>query len=429
MTNRRTFLKQVTFLASAMLLSFGRAARALGPAGRRVPLLQTATTETSTQIIVLRTLSENWHYEVVDSQDRAIGFTSAGTVSGPNSKYATERLTITGINARDRFRLKIFAGGRLLDTRTFKGLELSRDNARFAILSCMDDRAENHAEMWREVISEQPDVMFFLGDNVYVDGEDQPVTAELIWARYVETRLTLDVYQMEPLAPVFATWDDHDYGEDNAGASFRFKQEAYRTFKAFYGGEDAGAFKNGPGVSSLLNGFGQRFVLLDSRSFRSRGEQWGAAQKSWLYGNLDPRSTAPVWVFNGSQFYGAYQQYESVEREAPRDLNELTSNLSALAAPVVLAAGDVHYSEIMNLEPAILGYPTVEITSSALHSVRADGLSPNRRRAFATLNNSFVMAETRVRGGVLDLSLRIRGAQGATYFNSSHSIANKGKKR
>ena len=39
-------------------------------------------------------------------------------------------------------------------------------------------------------------------------------------------------------APLFATWDDHDYGEDDAGLEYEHRAESMRQFKEFWRTDD-----------------------------------------------------------------------------------------------------------------------------------------------------------------------------------------------
>ncbi|MCG6867158.1 MAG: hypothetical protein LJE91_00065 [Gammaproteobacteria bacterium] len=40
---------------------------------------------------------------------------------------------------------------------------------------------------------------------------------------------------MSGISPVLATWDDHDYGENDAGAEYPMKQQSERIFLDFFG--------------------------------------------------------------------------------------------------------------------------------------------------------------------------------------------------
>ena len=41
--------------------------------------------------------------------------------------------------------------------------------------------------------------------------------------------------RLSGISPVLATWDDHDYGENDAGAEYPMKQQSERIFLDFFG--------------------------------------------------------------------------------------------------------------------------------------------------------------------------------------------------
>jgi alkaline phosphatase D len=71
--------------------------------------------------------------------------------------------------------------------------------------------------------------------------------------------------------PMMATWDDHDFGLNDAGGSFPMRRWAEELFETFWGSSDA--VRSRPGVydSSITGPEGKRVqvILLDTRFFRS----------------------------------------------------------------------------------------------------------------------------------------------------------------
>ena len=404
--------------------------------GRRIPLLQGMTNQNSAQIIVLVPFNAQWTYQVTsDDQTASLSVAVDKRMTNPNSRYGVERITITGIkNPDSKNQLRIMdADGKVLDERTFRGLDTTKSSVKLAFISCMDSRNPIQSDMWAGVISQRPDLMIFSGDCVYADGEGIPTTIEAIWQRYIETRLQLDIFQAQELIPTLAVWDDHDFGMDDANRTFHLKDEVLPLFKGFFGSADTAELKNGPAVSSYLKAFGQRFVIFDSRYYRDpigsqsprEAKQWGDNQTKWFYSKLDSHSTEPVWFINGSQFYGGYRsQFESVEREAPTELKALQSKAQSLNAPAVLVSGDVHYSEIMELEETLLGCRSLEITSSSIHSYEEpDTMGSNRRRLFSTSKFNYVIARVQAGPSELNLDLIIYGENGSEYFQSTHKVS------
>ena len=69
---------------------------------------------------------------------------------------------------------------------------------------------------------------------------------------------------------MLATWDDHDFGQNDAGASFAFKERAERVYETYWG--SLAAVRSRPGVqdSIIVRPGGKRvqIILLGTRFFR-----------------------------------------------------------------------------------------------------------------------------------------------------------------
>src|SRR3954469_2087510 len=111
----------------------------------------------------------------------------------------------------------------LLDFRHPQTLQTQNGKLRFAIISCMNDHITDPQEtMWQGVVAHKPDVMFWIGDEVYADilamGK-KDANPQQLWERYVETRHRLPIFYTAELIPTFTIWDDHDTGKGDADYS------------------------------------------------------------------------------------------------------------------------------------------------------------------------------------------------------------------
>ena len=93
-------------------------------------------------------------------------------------------------------------------------------------------------EIWPKAFKHKPDVTFLIGDNIYADtysgiylGNTYPVKPRHLWNRYVDHAMTMKIYRMKNLTPIFVTWDDHDYGVNNGGKNYKYKKEAKKDIK------------------------------------------------------------------------------------------------------------------------------------------------------------------------------------------------------
>lgn len=340
----------------------------------RWPMVQGATDAKSTSIVLLHPTQENLRIKVLGPGRRQIHFRLTERMDLPNSTLSITEIFISGLVPDVDFELQMLDGnGNPFDKRRFRALDTSRPNCRFAVVSCMNDSSSGRISMWQAVQREACDFVVFLGDTCYADNGNPEQNEEGYARRYAETRAALGWFRMERLTPCLATWDDHDFGLNNADRHFRHGKFTKKLFRKFWGSTENSIWKKKFGVGSVFYAFGQRFYLLDDRSFRDLegkrgGSHLGREQTDWLLADLN-RDDRPAWLMNGSQFFGAYLGKESFEADHPEDFRNFLGRLSRVRAPVSFVSGDVHFSEIMLIEPEVLGYQSYEFTSSSIHSI------------------------------------------------------------
>jgi alkaline phosphatase D len=135
--------------------------------------------------------------------------------------------------------------------------------------------------VWTEIAKTQPDVFLFIGDNVYadiymVDGKREKNPAQSK-ERFEEA------YALANAIPEFAafrkqvplmlgTWDDHDYGANDAGKEFPLKKESQEAFLDFFEFAEDDPIRQQAGIyhSRMLEDAGNRIqiIVLDTRYHR-----------------------------------------------------------------------------------------------------------------------------------------------------------------
>ena len=370
------------------------------------PVVQTLTDETTAQFVVLVDPRKTPVYRARTSGGRELRLTLISRERNPfEDDQALDRLLVEGLDLEADHVLEIFEGATAakVDERVFRAFDTRPRATRFAIASCMADVLEAfQGPMWKAMADTKPDAIFLVGDTCYADIlTDGSVRG--FWKRQIQTRKALDVFRWKRLVPVFATWDDHDYGKNNGNRTLATRDEALRAFRALWGWEPRGPAEHGPGVSSALDLCGQRIILMDDRYFRDprgveRGMHWGSGQQDWMLRRLasDPR---PAWIMNGSQIFGGYLGKESFESDHPENLRDVAHFLASIEAPVLFASGDVHFSEVMKIEKERLGYETFELTSSSIHSATypgGDAPGKNPRRIKSTWHHNFLVVDSSV---------------------------------
>jgi alkaline phosphatase D len=233
---------------------------------------------------------------------------------------------------------------------------------------------------------QQPDVFVWLGDNLYGDTDDMNV----LQGKYYQLSCKPEFQSLNATVPFIATWDDHDYGRNDAGKEYPFKAESKGIFLDFWQEPKSSArwqhegiyhaFTHGPEGSRV------QFILLDSRTFRdpllsSKGggkdfkndyrphtdttmTMLGEEQWEWLRGVLSEPADLRV-VCTGTQFgisYNGYEAWANFPHERQRMVRLIRETQ---ANGVVFISGDVHWGEISRLE-AEGCYPLYDITSSGI---------------------------------------------------------------
>ncbi|MEC7401848.1 MAG: alkaline phosphatase D family protein, partial [Verrucomicrobiota bacterium] len=123
--------------------------------------------------------------------------------------------------------------------------------------------------IWESVRACKPDVFVLLGDNIYGDTRDM----KKLESRWDAFAAVPDFKRLRGDCRLLAIWDDHDYGENDAGREFPKKAESQKLFLDFLGEPEGSNRRKTPGIydSVTFGPEGKRvqFVLLDTRYFRS----------------------------------------------------------------------------------------------------------------------------------------------------------------
>jgi len=351
---------------------------ALPVAGQEYAILQGATGNGTAQFAVLVPRDAAVQYAVKPGDGKPVQAPALREgIRRADSEWRVDRLTFRGLSPEQDHALLVIRDKGIADRRVFRIPDWSRAKGHIAIASCMDDTYdEEQKAIWPELLAEKPDALMLIGDNAYCDVVEgrlvRPAQPKLLWARHVETRSRLALFRQKHLVPTFTTWDDHDYGENNAGREYPHKRASKTIFRAFFPQEEIDGFlAHGPGVSAAFTLFGQRWLLLDGRTFRSPNREsvpdetvFGPRQEAWIAAALVRRE--PLWIVSGAQFFGGYHRFESYEACQPGSFARFRKMVADGSAACAFVSGDRHLAEIMKIEDC--GFPTYELTTSAIHA-------------------------------------------------------------
>jgi len=245
---------------------------------------------------------------------------------------------------------------------------------RIAFGSCLDQNDKQ--PIWRAIARKNPDVFIFLGDNVYADTEDMEVMAQAYAALGANRHFAAFRAQF----PIAATWDDHDYGCNEAGAQYPRRQESKDLMLDFFGEPPNSRRRRREGVyTSFFLGSGisrVQVILLDLRWFRA-DSMLGPQQWRWLERELK-RPAAHRVIASSVQFLSSEHRWEKWAN-FPREQERLLKLIDQAGARTVsIISGDMHFGEISKLDLA--SGSLYDITSSGLNRYEPAGDIFNSRR-------------------------------------------------
>ena len=228
-------------------------------------------------------------------------------------------------------------------------------------------------EIFDAIADKHPDMMLWLGDNLYFQRPDFLDPASLA-ARYRRQRTFAPLQRLLTAAPHVAIWDDHDYGPNDGDASYTLKGETLALFKRYWANPSYGLPET-PGVFGYAHLGDVDLFLLDDRYHRSANRaqdgpdktMFGAAQMAWLKNALTYSRAAVKIVVNGTQLWNRANRFEGWNHYATEQKAFAEWLVASRIDGVLFVSGDRHFTELLRIErPGT--YPLYEFTSSPLTS-------------------------------------------------------------
>ncbi len=257
--------------------------------------------------------------------------------------------------------------------------------------------------IWESVNSWKPQLFLFLGDNIYGDTENM----DTLRHKYGLLADKPGFQKLRKQSAVLATWDDHDYGENDAGKEYPEKEASEEIFMDFWDVSEESPVRERPGVYSaqVYGPPGKRvqIILLDTRYFRDSLETraLNPVQRKLGYGPYAATTDSSRTMLGAQQW-----QWLEKQLEKPADLRLIGSSIQVVSAEhgwevwgnmphekqrlfdlidetgasgVVFLSGDVHWGELSRYDGN--DYPLYDFTSSGINQGYTEVLYlPNQQR-------------------------------------------------
>lgn len=316
---------------------------------------------------------------------------------------------------------------------------------RIAFGSCNHQNAPQH--MWAQIAAQNPQMFLMIGDNVYGDaGWDADAGLESLRHSYAVQASHPEFRDFRARFPMMATWDDHDFGLNDAGGNFPMRRWAETLFESFWGSSDAVRARPGVYESSITGPEGKRVqvILLDTRFFRSdlKRAEWskdrpplggylpddsadktvlGAEQWAWLEQELAKPADLRI-VVSSTQIITTAHQFEGWTN-FPAERTKLFDALAGReASGMVLLSGDRHAAGIYKADHK--GETMWELTSSSLNL--AFGNDNDRSTAREPDANRVTKFFSEENYGLLDIDWKAKRLTMTLKGNTSATLAEQG---
>lgn len=258
----------------------------------------------------------------------------------------------------------------------------------------------------------RPDLMLWIGDNTYTREGDWNSWGGFLH-RYTHTRSAPELQPLLASAQHYATWDDHEYGPNDADRSFWNKSFSSRAFELFWPQPPGQPLGPGP-VTRTFSWGDCQFFLLDDRWFRApNGDKdstkpyLGEAQLQWLTDALTFSKANFKIIACGGQVISDARVYENYATY-PVERRMLIERITRARIPgVFFLSGDRHHAELSRLErPGT--YPLYDLTTSPLTAgIHKPGNEGNTLRVEGTLFNGHNFALLRFSGPARERVMKI----------------------
>jgi alkaline phosphatase D len=291
----------------------------------------------------------------------------------------------------------------------------------------------------RRVVEKSPNLFIYLGDNIYGDTKDMQVLRD----KYQKLADKPEFQALRANVATLSVWDDHDYGWNDAGKEYEFKEESKEIFLDFWQVPNDSERRSHPGIYGVhefeSGGRVLQVILLDTRSFRDplkrnprplpegatyEGKRLkndyqpdpdpnktllGSEQWAWLAKTLSRPADLRI-ICSSIQFGHEYNGWESWTNLPSEQRKMVETIRAAMADGVIFISGDVHWGEISRRQFDGI-YPLYDVTASGItqdwHNTEPNEFRVGpvfRTNHFGMLDIEWELADPKITMQIVDVS-------------------------
>lgn len=315
------------------------------------PMLGHVGAETA-WIWVRASKATHWKVEVSESIDFAGKRELDGGAIEADSAF-TAGVCVEGLKPLTRYFYRVFFDGREVSALPEASFVTSlpqggRGKVRIAFSSCVGRLPAHSAAAFGEMAANADfDLLLMLGDNHYADSTD----LERLRLYYTAHRQLAGFRELTAKCPVYAIWDDHDFGPNDSDSTAQGKEQSLQAFREFWRNPSRGEHPEDPAIYYSFERGGVEFFMLDVRWHRSPNKQpdgpdktmLGATQLAWLKQKLKSSKAAVKVLASGSEWQstGHKDSWTSFKNEREPFFDWLEAEK---IEGVVFVSGDRHFA-------------------------------------------------------------------------------------
>ncbi|MEC6996807.1 MAG: alkaline phosphatase D family protein [Pseudomonadota bacterium] len=274
---------------------------------------------------------------------------------------------------------------------------------------------------WNYINSYKPDYLILLGDNVYGDFNNSDAT-NLQNAYKV---LDNDKYfrLLKETTDIFSIWDDHDYGKNDGGKNWIYKEKAKKLFLDFYNVNENDERRKREGLYKsweIYNSVKIKVIALDTRYFKdeftinrninikkkyvsdynNKKTILGKKQWNWVSNEFNTDYDI-LLILSSIQILSKNHGWEKWNN-FPHERNKIINLIKNSKRPTIILSGDRHVGGIYKLNDKIYEITSSSFNQSEFNLIENDQLLIGK----IITKNNFGFMKINTKEKVVDIQLR-----------------------
>lgn len=229
----------------------------------------------------------------------------------------------------------------------------------------------NENGIFNSIADETPDLMLWLGDNIYLREPDWGSLSGYQY-RYTHTRGYPGLQKLLRTGAHYAIWDDHDFGPNDATGAWVNAEMAKEAFMDFWANPTYGVPGATKGISTQFQFLDVDFFLLDNRTYRELPNKKGTArmlgkkQLEQLIEALDQSKASFKLILVGGQVLNPEAVFENFAQYTEERQQLIDEIVKRGIRNLVFLTGDRHRTELSKV--VVEGLRILDLTVSPLSS-------------------------------------------------------------